>query len=55
MSQQGHQDARMLAPGASLSSKFQKAEALKEKGQDIEIVGEDDFLTMLQEAGIKAL
>jgi len=51
----GHQDARRLAPGASLSSKFQKAEALMEKGQDIEIVGEDDFLTMLQEAGITAL
>jgi len=51
----GHQDARMLAPGASLSSKFQKAITLKGKGQDIEIIGEDDFLTMLQEAGIKAL
>lgn len=51
----GHQDARMLAPGASLSSKFQKAITLKDKGQDIEIIGEDDFLTMLQEAGIKAL
>ena len=45
----------MLAPGASLSSKFQKAITLKDKGQDIEIIGEDDFLTMLQEAGIKAL
>lgn len=48
----GHQDARMLAPGATTSSKFQKAIALKDKGADIEIVGEDDFLMMLQEAGV---
>jgi DNA polymerase III epsilon subunit-like protein len=51
----GYQDARMLAPGATLSSKYTKALTLKEKGADIEIIGEDDFLTMLQEAGIKAL
>ena len=51
----GYQDARMLAPGASLSSKFQKAITLKDQGQDIEIIGEDDFLTMLQEAGIKTI
>lgn len=51
----GYQDARALAPGATLSSKFQKAIDLKAKGADIEIVGEDDFLNMLQEAGIKAL
>jgi len=50
----GHQDATVLAPGASLSSKFQKAVALKDKGADIEIVGEDDFLMMLQEAGVDA-
>lgn len=50
----GHQDARMLAPGAALSGKFQKALDLKAKGADLEIIGEDDFLAMLQEAGINA-
>ena len=49
----GHQDAHKLAPGSALSSKFQKAVSLKEKGQEIEIIGEDDFLAMLQEAGLK--
>jgi DNA polymerase III epsilon subunit-like protein len=48
----GYQDARFLAPGATLSSKFAKAVGLKAKGQDIEIIGEDDFLSMLQEAGV---
>lgn len=48
----GYQDARMLVPGASLSSKYQRALELKGKGADIEIIGEDDFLAMLQEAGI---
>lgn len=50
----GYQDASKLAPGASASSKFQKAEALRAKGQEIEIIGEDDFLAMLQEAGLRA-
>jgi len=48
----GEQDARRLAPGATASSKFQKAVALRAKGQDMEIIGEDDFLAMLQEAGV---
>lgn len=51
----GYQDARMLAPGATHSSKFLKAIDLRAKGAEIEIIGEDDFLTMLQEAGIKAV
>lgn len=48
----GDQDARRLAPGTTASSKFQKAVTLRAKGQDIEIIGEDDFLAMLQEAGV---
>lgn len=50
----GYQDASKLAPNATMSSKFQKALSLKEKGADIEIIGEDDFLHMLQEAGLKS-
>jgi DNA polymerase III epsilon subunit-like protein len=45
----GYQDARKLAPGAAKSSKFTKAEALRANGQDIEILSEDDWLTMLQQ------
>jgi len=48
----GYQDARYLRPGDSRSSKFTKALTLKEKGQDIEILGEDDFIALLQEAGV---
>lgn len=48
----GHQDASRLAPGQEASSKFTKAEALRAKGADIEIIGEDDFLALLQEASI---
>lgn len=48
----GYQDARMLTPGAELSSKYRKALELRDKGADIEIIGEDDFLNMLQEAEI---
>lgn len=48
----GHQDASRLAPGQATSAKFTKAEALKAKGADIEIIGEDDFLALLQEASI---
>jgi DNA polymerase III epsilon subunit-like protein len=48
----GYQDASHLAPGATKSAKFQKAEGLRAKGQDIEIIGEDDFLALLQEAGL---
>jgi DNA polymerase-3 subunit epsilon len=48
----GYQDASKLAPDATMSSKFKKALTLKDNGQDIEIIGEDDFLAMLQEAGV---
>jgi len=48
----GYQDASKLGPNATMSSKFKKATDLKEKGANIEIIGEDDFLNMLQEAGI---
>ena len=47
----GYQDATVLAPGAEISHGFAKALALREKGQALEIIGEDDFLAMLQEAG----
>lgn len=50
----GYQDATKLAPGATASSKFQKAVTMREKGADIEIIGEDDFLAMLQEAGVNS-
>ncbi len=51
----GYQDARMLSPGATLSSKYKKAADLKNKDADIEIIGEDDFLNLLQEAGRKTI
>ena len=50
----GYQDAAVLAPGATTSNKFKKAVDLKSKGQDIEIIGEEDFVAMLQEAGLGA-
>ena len=49
----GYQDASKLSPNATMSSKFNKALSLKGKGTDIEIIGEDDFITMLQEMSIK--
>ena len=45
----GYQDVSRFAPGATNSGKFQKAVGLRAKGQDIEIIGEDDFLAMLRE------
>lgn len=48
----GHQDASKLAPNATMSSKFQKALTLKAQGTDIEIIGEDDFQALLQEAAV---
>jgi DNA polymerase-3 subunit epsilon len=47
----GYQDATVLAPGAEMSHGFDKALKLREKGHALEIIGEDDFLAMLQEAG----
>lgn len=48
----GYQDATKLTPGANLSSKYKKALDLKSQGVDIEIIGEDDFLNMLQEVEV---
>lgn len=47
----GYQDATVLAPGADASHGFDKALRLREKGHALEIIGEDDFLALLQEAG----
>ena len=44
----GVQDPSHLKPGAENSSKFMKAQSLKEKGQDIEVVDEVTFLKMLR-------
>jgi DNA polymerase-3 subunit epsilon len=43
----GQQDPSRLTPGAALSTKAQKAEQLRAKGQKIELLGEDDFLRMI--------
>jgi DNA polymerase III epsilon subunit-like protein len=43
----GYQDARMLAPGATMSRKAQKAAELRAHGQDIEIMPEVDFLQQI--------
>jgi DNA polymerase-3 subunit epsilon len=43
----GYQDARMLRPGEGLSAKARKAEALRSKGQAIEIMDEADFVQLL--------
>ena len=48
----GQQDLAHLAPGATSSNKFTKDTQLKAKGADIEIIGEEDFLAMLVDAGI---
>lgn len=47
----GYQDATVLAPGAETSHGFEKALQIREKGHNLEIIGEDDFLAMLQDAG----
>ena len=38
-----------LRPGAEVSAKYAKAQELRAKGQDIEIVSEDDWLAMLDQ------
>ena len=43
----GEQDFRVFASGKTESSKMEKAKTLKEKGCDIEIISEDDFLRMV--------
>lgn len=44
----GVQDSSHLRPGAENSSKFLKAQSLKEKGQEIEVVDEVSFLKMIR-------
>jgi DNA polymerase-3 subunit epsilon len=44
----GMQDRHRLVPGATMSSKEQKAAGLLEKGHSIEIISEADFLERLQ-------
>jgi len=43
----GEQDLWKFKPGSEVSSKMQKAIELAEAGQDIEIIGEQDFLKLL--------
>ena len=43
----GYQDARKLRPGEDLSAKARKARDLREHGQQIEIMPEDDFGRLL--------
>ena len=43
----GQQDFHKLAQGQTKSSKYRKAEAMKAKGQDIELLSEEDFVQML--------
>jgi DNA polymerase-3 subunit epsilon len=44
----GQQDFAKLKPGASQSSKFEKAQALRAHGQDIEVIAESDFVRLLR-------
>jgi DNA polymerase-3 subunit epsilon len=44
----GDLDPRMLAPGASMSSKMKKAIKLQSAGQDIELISGVDFLPLLE-------
>ena len=43
----GHQDARRLRPGEALSAKARKASDLRERGQQIEVMPEVDFVQLL--------
>lgn len=43
----GEQDFRKFAEGQTKSSKLHKAETLKAKGRDIELISEQDFLELL--------
>lgn len=43
----GEQDLRQFRPGSEISSKMQKAIDLASDGQDIEIIGEQDFLKLI--------
>ena len=44
----GQQDISRLKPGVVHSTKFQKAEKLKDSGQDIEVIAERDFLAYME-------
>ncbi len=43
----GDQDISRFAAGASMSSKMQKAASLRAAGQDLELIGETEFLRLL--------
>lgn len=43
----GEQDIRRLADGETFSAKQRKAQLLRAMGQDIQLIGEDDFLRAL--------
>ncbi len=43
----GEQDLRRLVEGETMSAKQRKALALRTKGQDIQLIGEDDFVRSL--------
>ena len=47
----GFQDAAVLAPGTTMSGKARKAADLRAAGQQIEVLGEEDFLQWLDGAG----
>ena len=46
----GELDLRTLRPGATMSAKFEKAMALRNRGATIEVLDEESFLRMLDEA-----
>jgi NAD-dependent DNA ligase len=45
----GIQDSRRLAPGKAMSAKVQRAVELQEAWIPVEVIGEDDFLAIVQE------
>ena len=47
----GQQDARRLKPGEKQSSKLAKTQRLREEGQDIEILAENDWLALMSQSG----
>ncbi len=47
----GTQDPRALRPGVTRSSKEEKAASLRAAGQEIEIMGEDDFIALVVDPG----
>lgn len=51
----GEQDSRRLRPGEVQSSKFQRAAKLKAKGQEIEVISELDFISLLEPISGKKL